>query len=359
MKIGIIENDTNTANQAIQSFYRSIIKELDKIVDVIIIQNIESYDKNIDFTLGIGRFSLHINDIPAYDYYKVHHYCWIIDNPLKLNLDIEGKYISYIMIDNEFKDIVGFKSKTLFLPLGTDLLTNNENYKKDKTDDIVFVGQVKDHNKLYKEIASLDNITKKKILIVIDEMIKDLNQSFIQCFNNIVSNITPYAERIMIFKYSNSYIRAYKRFYVLNAIRDFKFRIIGQVDNNLLASKNNITIDPPTPYYKLKFIYQKSKISLNINPNFNYGCHDRIINSIACDSVCLTDSNPYIEQFFKDNEDILTFNYNQIDEINEKLNIINYENKYTELQSNGLRIVEEEFTWKTVLSKVIGHYENR
>ena len=358
MIIGIVINNTDVANHAIKSFYESIIESLKKNANILIVENIEMYSENIDFTIGIGRYNFYIDNTPAYEYFKIHHYNWVLDNPLKLNLDTNSIYISHIMIDNEFNKIMKFNNNNLFLPLGTNLPNKLERAKNQKKEnDVVFIGQIRNHNLILKDIKLLHLDIRSKVLKIIDKMCNNLNQSFIACFNNVIKNknISSFDKKI-IFKYSNSYIRAYKRYIVLNSIKDHTINIIGDVKNPLLHKKKNIIIYPPVPYSYLKHIYSNSKISININPNFNHACHDRIINSIAFGSLCLTDTNRYIDSFFKNKENILLFNYNNTNNIDETITVALENKNFIQMQKSAYCIVEKNFTWDNILLRLLDYH---
>jgi hypothetical protein len=56
----------------------------------------------IDFSLGIGKYFQKYQEVPLYEYMKVVHYQWIIDNPYKIDIDEKSEFIKYLVIDEQF-----------------------------------------------------------------------------------------------------------------------------------------------------------------------------------------------------------------------------------------------------------------
>ena len=59
---------------------------------------------------------------------------------------------------------------------------------------------------------------------------------------------------------------------------------------------------------------QNSKISLNVLPWFRRGPHDRIFNTMLNGAVCLTDSNPYLDEMLVDGLNCVKYSLENPDE---------------------------------------------
>ena len=58
-----------------------------------------------------------------------------------------------------------------------------------------------------------------------------------------------------------------------------------------------------------------SKISLNVLPWFRRGPHDRIYNTFLQKTVCVTDSNPWLDTYLKDKENCAIYSLDQIEKL--------------------------------------------
>jgi glycosyltransferase involved in cell wall biosynthesis len=362
MNIGILVNNSQIAYQAIGVFYQNISKTLSRLGHTIFeIFNIDEYEsihlKNkLDVTINIGKYNIFKNNIPAYDFYGIPHFNWIIDNPIKMSIDLRSLNIFYVFIDKEFLRILEDlnKNRCLFLPLGTEIGRRVQNVKKEN--DILFAGQIKDSNSIYKDILGLNTLQKKAISQIVETTLEDLNQSFIKRYIKIINqNKSQYKpeDKKNIFKWSNSYIRAYKRKLLMKNIKNNSLLVYGRIEDNEILKQRNITIKNPIPYYELLDLYSKSKISINVNPNFSYSCHDRILNSISRGSCCLTDKNEYLARYFIDMESILFFDYNDLDSLDFRLSEIFEKKLYGEICDRGLAPVKANFSWDVILPKLL------
>ena len=60
-------------------------------------------------------------------------------------------------------------------------------------------------------------------------------------------------------------------------------------------------------------LMHNSKITLNIQPWFKYGSHERIYNAMLNGSVCVTDTSEYLQKHFKHGRDIIFYELNDLD----------------------------------------------
>lgn len=60
-------------------------------------------------------------------------------------------------------------------------------------------------------------------------------------------------------------------------------------------------------------LMRESKITLNIQPWFKYGSHDRIYNAMLNGSVCVSDTSDYLVKHFKNGRDIVFYELDDMD----------------------------------------------
>lgn len=360
MNIGILNNNKDVAYSSFEVFYANIMKCFiqfgHNVFSFNSVNELEEFlkEKSLDFTINIGKHSFYKDGVPFYKHYNIPHFSWIVDNPIKIGLDLHNKNVNYFFIDNEFGDLYNDLKfdKYRFLPLGTEIKKTFINANKDI--DILFTGQIKDSNKIYSEIKQLDSNNQIVINKIIDHMLNDLQQSFIQTFCTIKSSFHMNDKDMEnIFRYSNSFVRAYKRKKVISSIKERKITVYGRVEDSDILRKQNVEFKGTVPYDELYKVFERSKVSLNITPNFNYSCHDRIINSIAMGTCCITDKNNYITTKFRDMDSIVYYNYNNLDVLNQKLNNVIEKELYNKIQEEGLKVVKENFTWEVISKNLL------
>lgn len=360
MNIGILNNNKDVAYSSFEVFYTNIMECLIQLGHSVFNFNSENeldefLKKNfLDFTISIGKYSFYKNGVPFYKYYDIPHFSWVVDNPIKIGVDLCSENIYYMFIDKEFGKVYDDlkTEKYSFLPLGTEVKEKSSNINKDL--DILFTGQIKDSNKIYNEIKQLDLNNQIAINKIIDYMINNLQQSFIQTFCTIKNNFhIQHRDMEIIFRYSNSFIRAYKRKKVINSIRERKITIYGKVEDSDLLRNQNVELKGNIPYDELYKVFNRSKVSLNITPNFSYSCHDRIINSIAMGTCCITDKNNYIDTKFRDMESIVFYDYDNLELLDEKVNNVIETGLYYKIQEEGYKVVKNNFTWQVISKNLL------
>ena len=95
------------------------------------------------------------------------------------------------------------------------------------------------------------------------------------------------------------YIRYYARGQVVRALVDagVKVHVFGDKWDELECNHPENLINGDSLYSEeCLYQIQNSKISLNVLPWFRSGPHDRIFNTMLNGAVCLTDSNPYLDE---------------------------------------------------------------
>ena len=88
-----------------------------------------------------------------------------------------------------------------------------------------------------------------------------------------------------------------------------------------------------------------SKISLNVLPWFRGGPHDRIFNTMLGGSVCLTDSNRWLDEILKDGENAVLYDLTQPDMLPDLVKgLLADEDKLQYIADNGFALAQNH-TW--------------
>ncbi|MBO5246047.1 MAG: glycosyltransferase family 1 protein [Eubacterium sp.] len=171
--------------------------------------------------------------------------------------------------------------------------------------DVIFTGNYADPARFEKYITRLgDEYTQFYY-----EMIHDLLEHPQQRVEDVVERYlrreipdvteAQLKETMQNITFIDLYIRYYARGQVVRALVDagVKVHVFGDKWDELVCKHPENLINGDSLYSEeCLYQIQNSKISLNVLPWFRRGPHDRIFNTMLNGAVCLTDSNPYLDE---------------------------------------------------------------
>lgn len=355
MKILLVSNNFTGAYGSLKCFISEVFFYLSNMGNEVFLTDrvekaIEIYERfDIDFSLGIGKYYLYLGEIALYDIYQKIHYQWIIDNPLKMEMDYKSKFIKYIFIDKLFEDCVsGTKLSPIFLPLGIpDFFTDLELKRKDG---IVFAGQIRDANIIYNKIQV--NKNRRIIMMVVDKILDDFDLPYIRVLNRYTSELSVYDKR-EVFALSNSFIRSYKREKVLNAIKGIPVYLIGENQCELLTRNTNVIQLGKMRYYDSFSIMKQYTFCINIDPNFNDGFHDRILRAAANGNIVITKEGRMQKNIFENN--IIFYKVSDVMSLCEKILSLR-DSEIEKMRLKSFEIARKYFHWIHILNYIINDY---
>lgn len=308
-----------------------------------------------DCSVAIGsRYGCFDADVPVYERLNLPHFQWIVDNPYKASLPSWGHpLLRSIVIDQEF---IGFgpvaHDGTLFLPLGTDLKADCGASCRDL--DIVFTGQVKDPDEAWLELRQLPSAVVSAALPWMERVLAAADCSLLRSFEAEFPKEALAPElRAALFLRVNSFVRSWKRQQVLLSVRRLPVHVFGSVRSPRVLAIADFRFHGPIPYRELDSVLCRSRIALNVTPNFHAGCHDRIITSLACGALAATDTNPYLERHFVDGVDLLAYRYESLDRLETHLTQALADGSWERLARSGRQVVERSFTWMRVAGRFV------
>jgi len=302
----ILNNNFNGSYNSNQYFYSEICRAL-KILGIkyISVSNVDDAvhvfeNKNVSFSVCLGRYEYFIDSVPMYEKYCVMNYQWISDNPMKFTIDIKSKFIKYIFIDNQFQMMVGkLANEPLILPLGY-LEEKSKDTGNDRVNGILFPGQIRSIESIKKEIRR--SAVRRKITDFLDKY--NLDTSYISAFNNAAIDV-DLSDRWEFFRLTNSYTRTLKRIIAIENIHSVPVYIAGEkTDNNF--KNNDVRFIGKFDYFHIEDVMSKYLYILNVDPNYHSCIHERISRGINAGAVVFSNENnivnhvnnfPYVYRF--------------------------------------------------------------
>ena len=295
----------------------------------------------VDFSLGIGRYSFLSEGLQLCEKYRVHHYQWIIDNPMKMT-NCFGKYFVPVFIDREFIEMYDDPPEIyLCLPLGIEI-DDNKSADIKHQNGIIFAGQVKSTDALRDEIAQ----SRQRYILenFINLMTNNLDTSFILQYRNFLADNQP-DDKEEFFRLANSYLRCIKRANILQRINDFPIILAGDIAEKSILQKNNVIHLGKVSYENLHEIFSHYTHVLHISPNFSACIHDRILRGLNAGCYIVAEGNELLRQTFGG-----TFTYFDYGTFSGEIPHVSRES------ISKAREILKRFSWENILLSVIEHY---
>lgn len=250
-----------------------------------------------------------------------------------------------------------------FLPLGGTQLGNE---CLNKTMDIVFTGNYTMPETFEKHIKRLDDDYTKFYYDIINDLITSPNQSMDEVFERHLKaemdDLSDHdlAECMGSMIFIDLYVRFYFRGLVVKTLVDYGLKVhvfgAGWEQLNCKIRENLILGGPLNSEECLEKIKQ-AKISLNVMPWFKDGAHDRIFNSMLNHGVCVTDGSEYLDHHFVDDDDIIFYSLDHIEQLPEKVKrILNNEDKRCSIAERAYIKAKEYHSWEKRTEVLIDTY---
>ena len=278
--------------------------------------------EDISFSLSFSKYKYYFEGKPLYDIYKVSNYQWVSDNPLKMNLDLDSKWIKYIFIDNEYPLVLDKQAvnEYLFRPLG--FLERNLMKSGNKNGHILVPCKIRNLNKIYDQIndSSMSKLMKKFLEGY------DRSSSFIKAITRFFQQeaVENPNDKELIFRLTNEYTRVEKRLWTIEHIDTFPIDVLSEDFKNDIKNKN-VNFLTPVDYSMMQQVINNYSYVINVDPNYHSCIHDRFIKVVSSGSICITNDNdlisnitPLIYSFDKEDSIMQAIALSEKDDIYEK-----------------------------------------
>lgn len=298
----------------------------------------------LNFSVSFGKYFYATDDF-FYNKYKIPHYQWVSDNPLKMNLDTTSGLITYIFIDEEYvKMLSSLANECLILPLGF-LEKNFQPFDK-KRRGILFPCKIRNLKSVWRDIQE-SSVAKLVKDFLFDYELDDSYISSLSRFFEQKEIICP-ATRILIFRLSNEFLRVKKRLTILNSLSDYSIYVAGEDYQNVLRRPSNVTFLPPIKYANLVEVMKSFRFVVNVDPNYHACIHDRFVRAVGAGCVCLTNQN-FVMQRWNAN----TYTFDDKSDINDLIQKVS-----GDVEGNFFRQLNciKKFSWEESAKKIVAQY---
>ncbi|MCR4567602.1 MAG: glycosyltransferase [Pseudobutyrivibrio sp.] len=327
------------------------------------------YDCLIDFNSDLPR-ALMDDDSYFLDHVDAPFYDIILDHPLYHHdtLQINLNNFHVVCLDDNHKNYIHkyyphIKS-VVVTPMTGELAFGQDSIDWDDFEsrpyDILFSGTYTAPTRIEASILKLPTMLRENVYALIDMMKANSNLTIEEAVDELASNdIYDYINsdkplHTQSFYLADTYIRCLNRKKLVETLdkSNYPLHLFGGLWDELDLKHANIHRELP---FNLTFtVFAKSKITVNIMPNFKAGSHDRVFSGQLNGAVSLTDPTSLLLKEYQDNASILFYDLNNMDAIIEKLDSsLSDLTKLKKIAQNGYEIASKNHTWTNIVNIII------
>ncbi|MBE5911676.1 glycosyltransferase family protein [Pseudobutyrivibrio sp.] len=327
------------------------------------------YDAVFDFNSDLPR-ALMDDDSFFLDHIDAPFFDIILDHPLYHHDTLKHKLQNFhvVCLDSIHRDYIlkyypHIKSVTV-TPMTGELAFGKENVEWDNWEkrpyDIIFSGTYTSPTRIETAIDKLPDLVKENVYELIDMMKHDSSLTIEDAVDRLAANeFYDYINsdkplHTQIFYLADTYIRCINRKKLVEAIDNcgHETQLFGALWEELKLK--HATIHREIPFNLTFTVFAKSKISVNIQPNFKAGSHDRVFSAQLNGAVSLTDPTTLLRSEYSDMENILFYELSDIDAAAQKVDdALNDLGNLQKIAQNGFEIATTRHTWANIADIVI------
>lgn len=344
-----------------QKFYKQIDilnDEIDTSTAVIMFNNI-----GLNFCVGS----------PAKNYWEmkgVQVYDILVDHPVNYldSIAIAFSNVNFITIDAGHQKFMQesfpfLHNQVFFLPHGGNNLGLMEN--KNRNIDILYLGACQENNQILPTIDFMEGEEQtfyqfcySKYMDNLYIQVDDIVDLYMQQYNKQFS----YEQRLSLIALLVMSIERKamhdKKMKLMISLIDAGFHVEIHGENWELLQKEypeNIKLgEQLTPQECIERMGQ-AKITLNMQPYFTEGAHERVFNAMLNGSVCVSNRSRYLERRFQDGQDILYIDFQNINETVRKIKeLLESQTLLNDMRKNAYEKVLQD-TWNVRLEQILKH----
>ncbi|WP_322923956.1 glycosyltransferase [Paenibacillus campi] len=148
------------------------------------------------------------------------------------------------------------------------------------------------------------------------------------------------------------FLRQSFRHKVIDSLEGCKLHVCGAGWEHYKNDQVDVIRHGACDYQKMREMMNNSKIVVNAFPTYNQWSHERVFDACALGAVALTKSNPYWNEVFKHEHNILMFEDH--DELKELIQTqLQQRHHLEQIAQNGYELVKLQHQWRNRASQVL------
>ena len=220
--------------------------------------------------------------------------------------------------------------------------------------DVVFMGSYTDVKSSSREFLKYSEDMQDIFLNIAEQMSLGhgtMEKLFLRELENrgVILRDDEVAETVAELGFLDNYVRNFNRVMMLEEIAGSGIHI--HVYGNGWEEYENpyseyLHIHEAIPFDETIRIMSNAKIVLNNLPLFRNGSHERVFTSMLCGALCISEGNPYLEQQFIDDEEIVFFSYDKLSELPGKIRyLLENQEEACQIARKGYEQANKRHTW--------------
>lgn len=169
-------------------------------------------------------------------------------------------------------------------------------------------------------------------------------------------------DTVRMFQDIDGMLRSFARAKVIKTLadHDIKVHIYGEGWEYLDCKNENLVIHKRIPFDETIPLMADAKIVLNVMPWFKSGVHDRVYSAMLNQSVCLTDSSKYMNRTLQDEDNVLFYSLENLEELPDKIRwYLKNPEGLERIAENGYQYAMNTQTWQHRAEQLIEIMEGR
>ena len=327
------------------------------------------YDALIDFNSDLPR-ALMDDDSYFLDHVDGPFFDVILDHPLYHHDTLKHQLNNFhvVCLDNKHRDYIKkyyphIKSITV-TPMTGELAFGRDSIDWDNWEqrpyDILFSGTYTDPVRIETSINKMPEVIADNVYTLIDMMKQDLTLTIEDAvdelakdeFYDYINSDKPL--HTQSFYLADTYIRCVNRKKLVQALDkcNYQMHLFGGLWDEL--ELKNAILHREIPFNLTFTVFAKSKISVNIMPNFKSGSHDRVFSAQLNGAVSLTDPTTLLQQEYTDFENILFYSLDNLDAVTDIVNSsLSDLTTLKKISQGGFEIASSNHTWDNIAKTII------
>ncbi|CAH2604045.1 conserved protein of unknown function [Rhodovastum atsumiense] len=274
------------------------------------------------FSLTHAALNLHVNNAPIWDILPIKYFVYLLDAPIyyinsplmqKLLFETENKLV-FGLPDADYQSLLseaarrrGKPVSTMFLPFGAMPPHLCDRPWAERDLEISIFGNVG------RELSA------QHIRETVEESFRSYDSSMVSLetliavVNEILNNPTSGNVTLQLMKEFNlkaedvlfdlrwqklsvdvdSLIKRYRRLQIVRKLSGHKINAFGAGWDQLAGDIPGLVIHGSRKYEDQHEIFRRSRLGLNVDPNWDFGVHDRVFNTAVAGAVSLTQHNRF------------------------------------------------------------------
>lgn len=296
------------------------------------------------------------------DHPYYHHYRLLNKTDRQIVSVIDRKHLEYLK--KYYPEI----TDAVFLPHGGAMADCATIPFCDKQYDITFFGSYRQPEECLEKLKKYNEPMRKLLLQIVEEVLngreKTLEDSVRKYFKayNLLDHEEDLCEMMSELATLDEYVRYKRRDMMIRVALEsgYKVHVFGKGWENFSNEEaENLILHESVDYTKSLNIMADSKIVLNNMPLFSDGSHERVFSILASGSLCLTDSNSYLEENFCDGQELFYYKWNDIYAMPELIKkIMSGRVEADKIIENGRKKVVDKHLWKDRAKAILDYCGN-